>query len=133
MDGAWDAIIAFPPCTYLSNAGARHLYPGGVLNRERYLKGMEAKEFFMRIWDAKCERVVIENPVSSRVFEMPAWSQEIQPWHFGHPYTKKTRLWIRGLPLLVPDGEVEPVGPYCPSGTGARFRKGCKPQIAACH
>ena len=43
----WDMIIAFPPCTYLTNAGARHLYKGGVLNAERYKKGIEAKAFFM--------------------------------------------------------------------------------------
>ena len=44
----WDMIIAFPPCTYLSNAGARHLFPNGVLNIERYEKGMAAKEFFLK-------------------------------------------------------------------------------------
>lgn len=42
----WDMIIAFPPCTYLSNAGARHLFPGGQLNKERFKKGLEAKDFF---------------------------------------------------------------------------------------
>lgn len=42
----WDMIIAFPPCTYLSNAGARHLWKDHVLNEERYMKGLEAKDFF---------------------------------------------------------------------------------------
>lgn len=42
----WDMILAFPPCTYLSNAGARHLFKGGTLNEERYQKGLKAKEFF---------------------------------------------------------------------------------------
>ena len=41
----WDMILAFPPCTYLSNAGAKHLFRGGVLNQERYQKGLEAKAF----------------------------------------------------------------------------------------
>jgi len=119
----WDMIIAFPPCTYLSNAGACRLYPTkGNIDPERYQKGLEAKAFFMAIYSADCERIVIENPVSSRVFKMPIHSQEIQPYHFGHPYTKKTRLWIKGLPLLTPSDLVEPIGPYCPAGTSRKDR-----------
>lgn len=40
----WDMILAFPPCTYLSNAGARHLFRGGHLNQDRYQRGLKAKE-----------------------------------------------------------------------------------------
>lgn len=117
----WDMIIAFPPCTYLSNAGACRLYPQkGVLNMKRYRKGLEAKEFFMAFYNADCPRVAIENPVSSTVFDMPEHTQEIQPYMFGHPYTKKTRLWLRGVPLLIPTDIVEPIGPYCPAGTSRK-------------
>jgi hypothetical protein len=119
----WDMIIAFPPCTYLSNAGACRLYPQkGVLDVERYKKGLEAKEFFLKILNANCPRIAVENPVSSRIFEMPKHSQEIQPYMFGHPYTKKTRLWLKGLPNLVPTDLVVPISPYCPSGTGRKKR-----------
>lgn len=86
----WGMIIAFPPCTYLSNAGACRLYPQkGVLNQERYENGIKAKEFFLQFLNADCEKIAVENPVSSRVFEIPVHTQEIQPWQFGHPYTKK--------------------------------------------
>lgn len=119
----WDMIIAFPPCTYLSNAGACRLYPQkGQLDMDRYHKGLEAKGFFMRFYNADCPRIAIENPVSSRIFEMPPHSQEIQPYMFGHPYTKKTRLWLRGLPPLVPTDLVDPIGPYVPAGTGRKDR-----------
>lgn len=100
--GKWDMIVAFPPCTYISNAGAKHLFRGGTLNQERYEKGMEAKEFFLALLNADCPRIAVENPVSSRIFEMPQCTQEIQPWMFGHPVQKKTRLWLRGLPPLKP-------------------------------
>ena len=116
----WDMIIAFPPCTYLSNAGARWLYAGGKLNEERYRKGLEAKEFFLKFYNADCPRIAIENPVSSRVFSMPPHSQEIQPYMFGEPYTKKTRLWLKGLPPLLPTRIVDPIGPYVPAGTGRK-------------
>lgn len=116
----WDMIIAFPPCTYLSNAGARHLYPNGILNVERFEKGMAAKEFFLKFLNADCPRVAVENPVSSLVFDMPKCSQEIQPYQFGHPYRKKTRLWLRGLPNLIPTCLVEPVGSYVPSHTSSK-------------
>lgn len=103
----WDLLIAHPPCTYLSNAGARHLFRGGQLNHERYQKGLKAKGFFMSFLNADCEKIAVENPVSSSIFEMPPHSQEIQPWQFGHPVQKKTRLWLKGLPLLVPTDIVQ--------------------------
>ena len=58
----WDMILAFPPCTYLSNAGARHLFRGGQLNQERYAKGLKAKEFFLKFLNADCPRICVENP-----------------------------------------------------------------------
>lgn len=119
----WDMIIAFPPCTYLSNAGACRLYPRkGQLDQERYKKGLAAKEFFLHFLNADCPKIAVENPVSSTVFRMPPHSQEIQPWQFGHRYTKKTRLWLRGLPPLVPTDIVTPIGPYVPAGTGRKDR-----------
>jgi len=119
----WDMIIAFPPCTFLSNAGACRLYPKkGIIDPVRFAKGMEAKGFFMAILNSDCPRIAIENPVSSTVFEMPRHSQEIQPYYFGHPFTKKTRLWLKGLPPLEPTDMIEPIGPYVPAGTGRKNR-----------
>ena len=70
-NGRWDMIIAFPPCTYLSKAGARHLYAGGTLNAARYADGLKEKKFFMSILGADCQKIAVENPVSLRIFEMP--------------------------------------------------------------
>ena len=120
----WDMIIAFPPCTYLSNAGARHLFAGGRLNKERYEKGLAAKEFFLAILNADCPRVAVENPVSSRIFDMPAHTQEIEPYLFGEPVRKKTRLWLRGLPELYPTDIVLPFANCHEAGTW--FMKGGK-------
>lgn len=103
----WDLIIAHPPCTYLSNAGARFLYPKGILNQERYQKGLEAKEFFIKLYNSPCKKICVENPVSSRIFDMPKHTQEIQPYEFGHPFKKKTRLWLKGLEPLKPTNIIE--------------------------
>lgn len=113
----WDMIIAFPPCTYLTNAAARHLYKGGVLNQERYEKGLKAKEFFMMFYDADCPLIAIENPLPSKVYELPEKTQVIQPYQFGHPFTKRTQLWLRGLPELEATKVVEPERTWCPSGS----------------
>lgn len=122
--GKWDLLIAHPPCTYLSNAGACRLYPRkGELDVERHHKGLEAKAFFLELLNADVPRVAVENPVSSKVFDMPPHSQEIQPYQFGHPYTKKTRLWLRGLPPLEPTEIVAPISPYVPSGTGRKDKR----------
>ena len=102
LNKQWDIIIAFPPCTYLSNAGAARLYPKkGILNQERYEKGLRAKEFFMRFINADCEKIAVENPIHTRVFDMPKYNQIIQPFEFGHPYSKKTCLWLKNLPPLM--------------------------------
>ena len=117
IDGKWDMILAFPPCTYLTNAGARHLYKGGVLNYERYKKGLEAKEFFMKFYNTDCPEICIENPTPSRVYELPKHTQTVQPWQFGHPFTKRTNLWLKGLPPLEYTDVVEPERTWCPSGS----------------
>lgn len=108
LNRKWDMIIAFPPCTYLSNAGARFLYPKGILNNERFTKGMEAKAFFMLFYNNPCPKIAIENPIASSIFEMPKHTQTIQPYMFGHPVQKKTRLWLKGLPELKATDIVEP-------------------------
>lgn len=111
--GRWDMIIAFPPCTYMSNAGACRMFPRkGQIDEERYAKAMEAKAFFMEFYNADCERIAIENPVPLSVVGLPEKTQVIQPYEFGHPFTKKTYLWLKGLPQLKPTDIVKPVGPY---------------------
>lgn len=96
----WDLMIAHPPCTYLSNAGARHLYKGGILNEERYKKGLDAKDFFMLFYNSKIEKVCIENPIPSKIYKLPEYTQVIQPYYFGEPFQKRTCLWLKGLPKL---------------------------------
>ena len=113
----WDLIIAHPPCTYLSNAGARHLWKDHVLNVERYEKGLEAKTFFMEFINADCEKICVENPIASKVYELPKYTQIIQPYEHGHPFTKRTCLWLKGLPKLQPTKIVEPTATFCPSGS----------------
>jgi len=116
----WDLIIAHPPCTYLSNAGACRLYPEkGKLDMERYEKGLIAKDFFMKFYNHSCTKIAIENPVQSKIFELPKHDQEIQPYEFGHPYTKKTRLWLKGLPKLKPTNIIDKseVKTFIESGT----------------
>lgn len=106
--GTWDLIIAHPPCTYLSNAGAARLYKNihdgefQMINVERLKNGILGREFFMRIYYADCPKIAIENPIPSGIYAMPKASQMIQPFQFGHPYSKKTLLWLKGLPPLFP-------------------------------
>ena len=120
----WDIIIAHPPCTFLSNAGARFLYPKGVLNQDRLIKGLKAKELFMAIYNCNCERIAIENPIPSTIYGLPKYTQTIQPYQFGHPLKKKTCLWLKGLPLLKPT-EILPVA-QSTKIAGNWFNKGGK-------
>lgn len=113
VNGKWDMIIAFPPCTYMSNAGACRMFPRkGQIDEGRFAKAMEAKAFFMAFYNADCERISIENPVPLSIVGLPEKTQIIQPYEFGHPYTKKTYLWLKGLPKLTATNIVVPLGPY---------------------
>lgn len=121
--GKWDMIIAHPPCTYFSTAGANWLWRGGQLNQERYENGLEAKHLFMSIYNADCDRIAIENPVPMKIWELPDFQQEIQPYHFGDPFLKKTRLWLKGLPKLQHTNVVEPIAKWVSCGNSGNREK----------
>lgn len=111
--GNWDLLIAHPPCTYLSNAGARHLWKNHQLQEDRVIKGILGRDLFMRFWWADIPKICVENPIPSRVFALPKYTQSIQPYQFGHPFTKKTCLWLKGLsPLEHPVLTVDAYGNY---------------------
>lgn len=119
----WDMIIAHPPCTYMSRAGARWMYPkAGQLSEERYGKALLAKAFFLKFLNADCPRICVENPRPLRIIELPTPTQIIQPYQFGHPYSKATLLWLRGIPPLKPTKVLTEYKPYLPSNTGAYSR-----------
>ena len=98
--GTWDLLIAFPPCTYLTNAGSVRLRIKGEINKERMAKAVEAKAFFMKFLEADCQKICVENPTPGKIHQLPQYTQAIQPWWFGHPYTKRTCLWLKNLPPL---------------------------------
>ena len=121
--GKWDLIIAHPPCTYFSTAGANWLFRGGKIDEDRYKKGLEMKALFMSIYNAECDRIAIENPISMKIWELPKHTQTIQPYQFGHPYTKNTRLWLKGLPELIPTNVVEPTAKWISCGNAKNRTK----------
>lgn len=98
--GTWDLLIAFPPCTYLTNAGSVRLRIKGEINKERMEKAVEAKAFFMKFLEADCQKICVENPTPGKIHQLPQYTQAIQPWWFGHPYTKRTCLWLKTSPPL---------------------------------
>lgn len=123
LDHGWDLMVAHPPCTFMSNAGACRMYPQkGVIDPKRLKKAMDAKEFFMALLNAPIPKICIENPKPLNIVGLPPETQIIQPWMFGEPYTKKTLLWLKGLPALTPtDIVTENIVPFLPSGTGRKL------------
>lgn len=100
--GKWDMILAFPPCTYLCNTGTPYLDVNkwGEKAIERAKKREEAFDFFMNFANADCEKIVIENPVGLPNSRYRKPDQIINPWQFGHPFNKKTCLWLKGVNKL---------------------------------
>jgi hypothetical protein len=122
INQGWDLIIAHPPCTYLSKAGARWLYAGGKINEARLAEGMAAKAFFDAMLNAECNHIAVENPTPLKVYELPEATQSIQPYQFGHPYSKRTLLWLKNLPRLMPTHIITRYKPFLPSNTGGKKR-----------
>src|SRR5690606_35320568 len=115
--------IFHPPCTYISRAGARWMYPtAGNICEDRYSKAMEAKEFFLKCLNADIPHIAVENPTPLKIVNRPAHSQVIQPYEYGHPYSKRTLLWLKNLPLLTPTNIVQEYTPFLPSNTGGAKR-----------
>ncbi len=108
----WDMIVAFPPCTYLTAAGAVRLYnkDGEIKDMERYEKGIKAAHFFKSFLVSDCHKVAIENPVMLKCWNLPRYTQIIEPFWFGDPWRKRTCLWLKNLPKLTPTKMVCPRG-----------------------
>lgn len=122
----WDMIIAHPPCTYLSAAGAQRTFPqAGIPDPARYAKGEEAAAFFKAFLEADCPRIAVENPVPMNCFGLPKYSQIVHPFMFGDPWYKRTCLWLKGLSPLEKTIEVKPEGYWVQrSGVRAKGSKG---------
>ena len=97
LGDGWDLMIAHPPCTYLSRAGARWWKESG-----RAALADAAAEFVFALRDAPIERIAIENPIGQLNQRWRYPDQTIEPYMFGEPYRKRTCLWLKGLPLLKP-------------------------------
>ena len=117
VGGEWDLIIAHPPCTYLTLAGNKW-FKSEYKNRfpERENQREEAVKFFMMFANADCERIAIENPVCIMSSRWRKPDQYVEPYYFGDREKKKTGLWLKGLPKLVPTNVVEPIIIECKSG-----------------
>ena len=113
----WDMIIAFPPCTHLAVSGAAWFEEKRKDGRQQ-----QGIDFFMLFANADCDMVVIENPVGIMSSKWKKPSQIIQPYEYGEPFSKKTCLWIKGLPNLVPTEIVEP-GERVTFGSGKSMPK----------
>lgn len=110
IDGKWDLLIAHPPCTYLTVSGNRwfNVEKYGEKAIKRYKNREKAADFFMKFINADCRKIAVENPVGymSNNYRKP--DQTIQPYQFGHNVSKKTCLWLKDLPHLIPTKCVVP-------------------------
>lgn len=106
----WDAIIAFPPCTFLTVTGNRwfNIEKYGSKALKRIEDRKEAIDFFLMFANADCDFIAIENPVGIMSSEFKKPNQIINPYQFGDAFEKKTCLWLKGLPNLTPTNLVEP-------------------------
>ena len=102
IDDGWDLMIAHPPCTHLAVSGAKWFAEKRADGRQQ-----KALEFVQALLDAPIEKIALENPVGIISSHIRKPDQYIQPWEFGHGETKKTGLWLKGLPLLKPTNIVE--------------------------
>lgn len=101
--GKWALIIAHPPCTYLTAAGACNI----PKHPERITYGFEAANFFLKILNANCDKIVVENPPPMKRFNLPKYTQLVRPYFFGESNNKSICLWLKGVKELKPTKIVE--------------------------
>lgn len=127
LDGGWDMLVAFPPCTHLCISGARWFH-------EKPEEQVLALRFVRRLLNCDIPRIALENPVGVISTRIRRPDQTIQPWQFGHGETKKTCLWLKGLPRLEPTdvvpGRVERVHRARPGPQRWKERSRTLPGIA---
>lgn len=119
LTGGWDLMIAHPPCTYLSRAGARWWKVAG-----RNELAQAAADFVQMLWGAPMPRIAIENPIGQLNQRWRYPDQTIQPWWFGDPFTKATCLWLKNLPPLIATNVAAGRTPFLPANTGQGKRNG---------
>lgn len=115
LNEGWDLLmVAHPPCTRLCNSGVRWLAkpPPGKTIEQMWTELEEGADLFSAFWNAPIERICVENPVmhryaKQRIVNFQEATQSVQPWQFGHGEVKRTCLWLKGLPPLVPTTIVE--------------------------
>ena len=95
----WDLMIAHPPCTYLTRAGARWW-------SERKAEQAAALEFVRRLLVAPIKHIALENPPGAIGTRIRKANQYIHPWQYGHTENKMTGLWLVNLPSLRPTFDV---------------------------
>jgi len=101
LNQGWDLLIAHPPCTYLCNSGVSWLHR----TEGRWEKMVEGAEFFNLLWQADIPKICVENPIMHKYAKEiigSSQTQSIQPWQFGDDASKRTCLWLKGLPKLQP-------------------------------
>lgn len=116
LGDGWDLLmVAHPPCTRLCNSGVRWLSapPTGKTLEQMWQDLDEGAALFSACWNAPIERIAIENPVmhrhaKARIVNFEDHAQSIQPWQFGDGEAKRTCLWLKGLPPLVPTHPTKP-------------------------
>lgn len=99
----WHLIIAHPPCTYLCRISSTVLYKEGTADPDRLAKMEKAREFFMKCLNAKAPHVAVENPIPMKRANLPKPDCFVEPFWFGHKYSKKTLYWLRNLPPIMAD------------------------------
>lgn len=115
LGDGWDLLmVAHPPCTRLCNSGVRWLTkpPNGKTLEQMWAELDAGASLFSDFWNAPIGRVCIENPVmhrhaKARIVNYVEFAQSVQPWQFGHPETKRTCFWLKGLPPLMATDVVE--------------------------
>lgn len=128
----WDLMIAHPPCTYLTIAAewaykdkqTKKIKPGTLIGQARRDAREEAIRFVLALANAPIQRIAIENPVGVLSSRWREPDQFIQPYEYGEDASKKTCLWLKNLPRLVPTRLFSPRLALSPDGRSHSFRWG---------
>lgn len=100
----WDLMVAHPPCTFLCASGLH--WNKRLFWREALT--LNALDFVRLLLDAPILRIAVENPIGRISTAIRKADQYVQPYEYGHDASKRTGLWLKNLPRLVPTVRIPP-------------------------
>lgn len=125
LNDRWDLLIVHLPCTYFCNSAVwaftrtpPNPSPNVKYGEARLRAFEDAVDLWLEVRSAPIPMIAMENPVAHglALAAIGRPTQTVQPYQFGDDASKRTCLWLKGLPKLKTPHEEKWIAPRIVDG-----------------